>query len=193
MARPRRNLHAEELPIAALPDEVLHNLMATRYCESDLLGPAAIKLFGGLSPGYSRVAAICDWIQRNVDYRTGSSDTTTTACDVFLRRTGVCRDFAHLGVTFCRALNIPTRYCTGYISDIGMPKPWASMDFCAWMEVYLGGRWHVFDPRNNVPRSSRVLMARGRDASDVAITTTFGPNYLESFKVWTDEIPGIED
>jgi transglutaminase-like putative cysteine protease len=169
VARPRRNLHAEELPIAALPDEVLHNLMATRYCESDLLGPAAIKLFGGLSPGYSRVAAICDWIQRNVDYRTGSSDTTTTACDVFLRRTGVCRDFAHLGVTFCRALNIPARLAVGY-AIFNTPPP----DFHAMFEAFVGGRWELFDPTRMSDPRDLVRIAVGRDAKDVAFATIFG-------------------
>jgi len=169
VARPRRNLHAEELPIAALPDEVLHNLMATRYCESDLLGPAAIKLFGGLSPGYSRVAAICDWIQRNVDYRAGSSDTTTTACDVFLRRTGVCRDFAHLGVTFCRALNIPARLAVGY-AIFGTPPP----DFHAMFEAFVGGRWELFDPTRMSDPRDLVRIAVGRDAKDVAFATIFG-------------------
>ena len=169
VARPRRNLHAEELPIAALPDEVLHNLMATRYCESDLLGPAAIKLFGGLSPGYSRVAAICDWIHRNVDYRTGSSDTTTTACDVFLRRTGVCRDFAHLGVTFCRALNIPARLAVGY-AIFNTPPP----DFHAMFEAFVGGRWELFDPTRMSDPRDLVRIAVGRDAKDVAFATIFG-------------------
>ena len=169
VARPRRNLHAEELPIAALPDEVLHNLMATRYCESDLLGPAAIKLFGGLSPGYSRVAAICDWIQRNVDYRTGSSDTTTTACDVFLRRVGVCRDFAHLGVTFCRALNIPARLAVGY-AIFGTPPP----DFHAMFEAFVGGRWQLFDATRMSDPRDLVRIAVGRDATDVAFATIFG-------------------
>jgi transglutaminase-like putative cysteine protease len=169
VARPRRNLHAEELPIAALPDEVLHNLMATRYCESDLLGPAAIKLFGGLSPGYSRVAAICDWIQRNVDYRTGSSDTTTTACDVFLRRTGVCRDFAHLGVTFCRALNIPARLAVGY-AIFNTPPP----DFHAMFEAFVGGRWELFDATRMSDPRDLVRIAVGRDAKDVAFATIFG-------------------
>ena len=169
VARPRRNLHAEELPIAALPDEVLHNLMATRYCESDLLGPAAIKLFGGLSPGYSRVAAICDWIQRNVDYRTGSSDTTTTACDVFLRRAGVCRDFAHLGVTFCRALNIPARLAVGY-AIFNTPPP----DFHAMFEAFVGGRWELFDPTRMSDPRDLVRIAVGRDAKDVAFATIFG-------------------
>lgn len=169
VARPRRNLHAEELPIAALPDEVLHNLMATRYCESDLLGPAAIKLFGGLSPGYSRVAAICDWIHRNVDYRTGSSDTTTTACDVFLRRTGVCRDFAHLGVTFCRALNIPARLAVGY-AIFNTPPP----DFHAMFEAFVGGRWELFDATRMSDPRDLVRIAVGRDAKDVAFATIFG-------------------
>jgi transglutaminase-like putative cysteine protease len=169
VSRPRRNLHAHELPIAALPDDLLHNLMPTRYCESDLLGPAAIKLFGGLAPGYSRVAAICDWIQRNLDYRTGSSDTTTTACDVFLRRAGVCRDFAHLGVTFCRALNIPARLAVGY-AIFGTPPP----DFHAMFEAFDGGRWELFDATRMSDPRDLVRIAVGRDAKDVAFATIFG-------------------
>jgi transglutaminase-like putative cysteine protease len=188
VSRPRGNLHAQELPIAALPDDVLHNLMPTRYCESDLLGPAAIKLFGGLAQGYSRVAAICDWIQRNLDYRTGSSDTTTTACDVFLRRAGVCRDFAHLALTLCRCMNIPARYCTGYLGDIGVPRDPAPMDFSGWFQVYLSGQWYTFDARHNRPRIGRILMGTGRDAADVALTTSFGRMDLVKFRVVTDEV-----
>jgi transglutaminase-like putative cysteine protease len=167
--RPRRNLKAAELPISALPDDLLHNLMPTRYCESDLLGPAAVKLFGGLSPGCSRVVAICEWLRRNVDYRTGSSDTTTTACDVFLRRAGVCRDFAHLGVTFCRALNIPARLAVGY-AMFDTPPP----DFHAMFEVFVGGRWELFDPTLMSDPRDLVRIAVGRDAKDVAFATIFG-------------------
>ena len=167
--RPRRNAKASELPIAALPDDVLHNLMPTRYCESDLLGPAALKLFGELPPGYSRVQAISDWIHRNVDYRTGSSDTTTTACDVFVRRAGVCRDFAHLGVTFCRALNIPARLAVGY-AMYETPPP----DFHAMFEAFVGGRWELFDPTHMSAPRDLVRIAVGHDAKDVAFSTIFG-------------------
>lgn len=167
--RPKSNVRAEELPIAALPDEVLHNLMPTRYCESDLLGPASLKLFGALPRGFSRVQAISDWIRRNVDYRIGSTDTTTTACDVFLRRAGVCRDFAHLGVTFCRALNIPARLAVGYSIFASPPA-----DFHAMFEAYLGGRWELFDPTHLSAPADMVRIAVGRDAKDVAFSTIFG-------------------
>jgi transglutaminase-like putative cysteine protease len=167
--RPRRNASAAELQVADLPDDILHNLMPTRYCESDLLGPAALKLFCGLKPGYSRVQAICEWIQRNVEYRLGSSDTTTTACDVFLRRAGVCRDFAHLAVTFCRALNIPARLAVGY-AQFDTPPP----DFHAMFEAFLGGRWELFDPTRMSDPRDLVRIAVGRDAKDVAFATIYG-------------------
>jgi transglutaminase-like putative cysteine protease len=160
---------AKEMPIAQLPDELIHNLMPTRYCESDLLSSAATKLFGALKPGYRRVQAICDWIHRNLDYRLGSSDTTTTACDVFMRRAGVCRDFAHLGITFCRALNIPARLAVGY-AVFDRPPP----DFHAMFEAYLGGRWQLFDPTRMSPTEDLVRIAVGRDAKDVAFATIFG-------------------
>jgi transglutaminase-like putative cysteine protease len=134
------------------------------------------------------VQAVCDFVHNHIVFNYGNARPTRTAAETYREQSGVCRDFAHLAVTFCRALNIPTRYCTGYISDIGMPKPWSSMDFAAWMEVYLGGRWHVFDPRNNAPRIGRILIASGRDAADVPLTHIFGPGTLAGFKVWTDEI-----
>ncbi|MEO5770638.1 MAG: transglutaminase family protein [Burkholderiaceae bacterium] len=168
--RPRRNKRAREHAVVELPDHVLHLLMPTRYCESDLLGPATLKLFGNHAPGTARVEAICDWLQRNVDYRTGSSDTTTSACDVFLRRAGVCRDFAHLGVTFCRALNIPARLAVGY-SVFTTPPP----DFHAMFEAYLGGRWELFDPTSMAEPQDMARIAVGRDAKDVAFSTIFGP------------------
>ena len=167
--RPRRNKNAAEHPIAELPDGVLHHLMPTRYCESDLLGPATLKLFGQTAPGMARVEALCEWIQRNVDYRSGSSDSTTTACDVFLRRAGVCRDFAHLAVTFCRALNIPARLAVGY-AVFTTPPP----DFHAMFEAYLGGRWELFDPTRMSSPQDMVRIAIGRDAKDVAFATIFG-------------------
>jgi AraC-like DNA-binding protein len=169
LARARRNLQAEEMPIAELPDGILHNLMPTRYCESDLLGPAALKMFGSLPRGCARVQAICDWIQRNIDYRIGSSDNTTTARDVFVQRAGVCRDFAHLGVTFCRALNIPARLAAGY-AIFDSPPP----DFHAMFEAYVGGRWELFDPTQMSAPRELVRIAVGRDAKDVAFATIFG-------------------
>lgn len=162
-------MQAPELPVAQLPDAVLHNLMPTRYCESDLLGPAAFKLFGALPPGGRRVQAICNWIHRNIEYRVGSSDSTTTARDVFVGRAGVCRDFAHLGVTFCRALNIPARLAVGYAA-FDEPPP----DFHAMFEAYLGDRWMLFDPTRLVDPRDLVRIAVGRDAKDVAFATLFG-------------------
>ncbi|MEO8298542.1 MAG: transglutaminase family protein [Burkholderiales bacterium] len=170
VARPRGNARAGEAPVSELPDAVMHNLMPTRYCESDLLGPAALKLFGAVPSGYRRVQVICDWIHRNIDYLVGSSDTTTTACDVFLRRAGVCRDFAHLGVTFCRALNIPARLAVGY-AVFDTPPP----DFHAMFEAFVGGRWELFDPTRMIDPRDLVRIAVGRDAKDVAFATIFGP------------------
>jgi transglutaminase-like putative cysteine protease len=162
--------HAPEVPIAALPDDVLHNLMPTRYCESDLLGSAAFKLFAGMPPGHARVQAITDWIHDNIEYRIGSSQPTTTARDVFVQRAGVCRDFAHLGITFCRALNIPARLVVGY-AIFDEPPP----DFHAVFEAFIGGRWVMFDPTRLSPVDDLVRIAVGRDAKDVAFATIFGP------------------
>jgi transglutaminase-like putative cysteine protease len=134
------------------------------------------------------VQAICDYVHNHIAFDYQQSRPTRTACEGFNERIGVCRDYTHLAIAFCRCMNIPARYCTGYLGDIGMPPPYAVGDFAAWFEAYLGGAWHTFDPRNNMPRIGRVLMARGRDAADVAITTTFGPNTLESFQVFTDEV-----
>jgi transglutaminase-like putative cysteine protease len=167
--RRRRDAVADEVPVSALPDDVLHHVLPTRYCESDLLASATLKLFGDLPPGIGRVQAICDWVHRNVDYRIGSSDSTTTACDVFLRRAGVCRDFAHLAVTFCRALNIPARLAVGYTA-FDTPPP----DFHAMLEAFVGGRWQLFDPTRMADPRDLVLIASGRDATDVAFATIFG-------------------
>lgn len=164
-----RNLQAEEWPIERLPNEVMHHLMPTRYCESDLLAHAAQKLFGQLKPGYARVQAISDWIHDNVDYQIGSTDATTTARDVFWRRAGVCRDFAHLGVTFCRALNIPARLAVGY-AIFAEPPP----DFHAVFEAFIGGEWVMFDPTRLSPVEDLVRIAAGRDAKDLAFSTIFG-------------------
>ena len=165
-----QDLAAPEVPIAQLPDNLLHNLMPTRYCESDLLSQDAQRLFGGLPPGHARVTAICDWIHSNIRYQIGSSTATTTAGDVFRQRAGVCRDFAHLGVTFCRALNIPARLVVGY-ARFDEPPP----DFHAVFEAYLGGRWVLFDATRMSPLDELVRIASGRDAKDLAFATIFGP------------------
>jgi transglutaminase-like putative cysteine protease len=166
-------------------------LLGSRYCETDLLSPTAWQLFESTPPGWARVQAICDFVHERIVFDYQSARPTRSAAQAYDERIGVCRDYAHLAIALCRCMNIPARYCTGYLSDIGTPQPWAIGDFAAWMEVYLGGRWHTFDPRNNTPRIGRILIARGRDASDVAIATTFGPNSLTVFKVWTDEIPAF--
>jgi transglutaminase-like putative cysteine protease len=166
---------AREVPIAELPDVVLHNLMPTRYCESDLLSHAAQKLFGNVPQGHSRVQAIADWIFDNVDYQLGASTATTTACDVFRQRAGVCRDFAHLGVTFCRALNIPARLVVGY-APFETPPP----DFHAVFEAWLGNDWVMFDATRMSPLDQLVRIAMGRDAKDVAFATIFGPATMTS-------------
>lgn len=171
-----------------LPSETLVFLLASRYCEIDLLSQTAWNLFGHITPGWTRVQAICDWVHNHITFNYATARPTRTAWDAYNEQAGVCRDFAHLAITFCRCMNIPARYCTGFLGDIGMPPPYPPGDFAAWFEVYLDGRWHTFDPRNNMRRIGRVLMARGRDAADVAIATTFGPNSLEGFKVWSDEV-----
>jgi transglutaminase-like putative cysteine protease len=149
----------------------------------------AWQLFGTMEPGWARVQAICDWVHSNIRFQYGSSNSLTTAADVCAQGIGVCRDFAHLAVTFCRALHIPARYVFGYLPDIGVPPPDDPMDFCAWIEVYLAGRWWTFDPRNNEPRVGRVLIGRGRDALDVAMVTTFGSPRLAQMTVWADAVP----
>ncbi len=180
--------NATQDSVEDLPVDTLVFLLGSRYCETDLLSPMAWQLFGGTEPGYPRVQAIYDYVHNHIRFDYQMASATRSAAQAFQHRTGVCRDYAHLAITFCRCMNIPARYCTGYLSDIGTALPYPPGDFAAWMEVWVGGRWQLFDPRNNVPRIGRILMARGRDASDVAIATTFGPNYLESFLVWTDEI-----
>jgi len=181
---------ADQHQVQDLPEETLLFLLGSRYCETDRLSQTAWDLFGQSVTGWGRVQAICDFVHNHVTFGYEHARPTKTAFDVFSERTGVCRDFAHLAVAFCRCMNIPARYCTGYLGDIGVPPPYGPMDFAAWMEVYLGGRWHTFDPRNNEPRIGRVLIARGRDAADVPISSTFGPAKLLSFAVVTDEIGG---
>ncbi|MCE9553771.1 MAG: transglutaminase family protein [Planctomycetes bacterium] len=175
-----------------LPSEVLLYLLASRYCEVDSeLKEIAWRLFSRTPFGWPRVQAICNFANRHIRFDYMQARATRTAWDVYHERVGVCRDYMHLAVTFCRCMNIPARYCTGYLGDIGVPQQPCPMDFSAWFEVYLGGQWYSFDARNNVPRIGRVLMARGRDAADVALTTTFGQNTLQSFNVWTDEVAQV--
>jgi transglutaminase-like putative cysteine protease len=178
---------ASQLPVENLPPEVLQFLLASRYCEVDRCLDIAGNLFGNLQPGWPRVQAVCDWVQTNVTFGYQFASPTKTALDLYEDRRGVCRDFQHLAITFCRCLNIPARYATGYLGDIGVPFV-PPMDFSAWFEVYLQDRWWTFDARNNKPRIGRVLMATGRDAADVAITTSFGSGWLTSFTVITDEV-----
>lgn len=179
---------AAQCMIADLPDEAMTFLLGSRYCEVDLLASAAWNLFGNTPAGWGRVQAVCDFVHRHITFDYQAARATRTAAEAYAEGRGVCRDYAHLAITFCRSLNIPARYCTGYLGDMGTPQPWGVPDFAAWFEVYLDDAWHTFDARNNTPRIGRILLARGRDATDVAITTTFGSNYLASFKVQTDEI-----
>jgi transglutaminase-like putative cysteine protease len=181
---------AEQHNIADLPDEALRFLLASRYCETDKLVGMAWALFGNTPPGWPRVQAICDFVNSRIRFGYPHASATRTAADALSEQRGVCRDFAHLAITLCRCMNIPARYCTGYLGDIGVPHDPAPMDFSAWFEVYLGGEWYSFDARHNMPRIARILIARGRDAADVAISTTFGYNILRKFSVWTDELPG---
>ena len=177
---------ALQLPVEDLPGDVLHFTLPSRYCLSDQLMGMAWELFGHTEPSGARVQAICDWVHDNIAFQYGTSNPMTTAVDVLEQRKGVCRDFAHLAITFCRALNIPARYVFGYLPDIYVEAPPSPMDFAAWMEVYLGDRWWTYDPRNNERRVGRVLIGRGRDALDVAMLTTFGPAAFRSMTVWAD-------
>jgi transglutaminase-like putative cysteine protease len=179
---------AQQHSIEDLPEDTLVFLLASRYCDTEKFAEIAWSLFGHTQPGWARVQAICDYVHNHIAFGYEHARNTRTAWEAYQEKRGVCRDYTHLAIALCRAMNIPARYCTGYLSDLGTPKPWAVGDFAAWFEAYLGGRWHMFDPRNNVPRIGRVLMAHGRDAIDVAITTTFGVNTLVSFKVITDEV-----
>jgi transglutaminase-like putative cysteine protease len=174
---------AAEIPVAELPDEVLSFVMPSRFCLPDELGHEAWQRFGDAPPGWSRVQAIVDYVHGHLEFMPGASNPWTTAADAYRSGQGVCRDFAHLAISFCRALNIPARYVFGYISAIGEPLPLETMDFAAWFDVYLGGAWHAFDARNNRPRVGRVVVGRGRDAIDVALITSFGPLTLTGFEV----------
>jgi transglutaminase-like putative cysteine protease len=184
------NTLAREMPVADLPDDVLVYLLGSRYCETDHLSNTAWQLFGQLPPGWVRVQAIVDYVNSRLSFGYGYARATRTAAQAHEERVGVCRDFAHLAITLCRCMNIPARYVNGYLGDIGVPADPAPMDFSAWMEVWLGDRWWTFDPRHNSTRKGRVLIGRGRDASDVAMVTTFGAPQLEAMTVYAEEQPG---
>lgn len=179
---------ARQLPVEQLPESTLLYLLGSRYCETDQLSDLAWQRFGDGPTGWARVQAVCDFVHRRIEFGYPHARRTRTAAEALAEGQGVCRDYAHLAIALCRCLNIPARYCTGYLGDMGTAPPYGPMDFAAWMEVYLGDRWHTFDPRNNVPRVGRVLIARGRDACDVALSSTFGPNTLDGFKVWCAEV-----
>ena len=180
--------HARQHPVEELPSETLVFLLGSRYCETDRLSEIAWSLFEHTPPGWARVQAICDFVHQHIRFGYEHARSTKTALEVYHEGAGVCRDFTHLAVAFCRCMNIPARYCTGYLGDIGVPLADTPMDFSAWFEAYLGGRWHTFDPRNNQPRIGYILLAQGRDATDVPISTVFGPNELKGFTVWANEV-----
>jgi transglutaminase-like putative cysteine protease len=177
---------AGEIPIQDVPDDALVFTLPSRYCLSDMLSGPALQLFGNIAPGWNRVQAICDFVHDHVKFKYGTSTPSTTALDVYESGIGVCRDYAHLAISFCRALNIPARYSFGYMPDIDVANPILPMDFCAWFEVYLGGKWWIFDARNNERRKGRVTIARGRDALDVAMLTTYGNTFLNGMDVIAD-------
>lgn len=181
------NALAREIPVEELPDDVLGYLLGSRYCETDHLSGLAWNLFGNVKPGWSRVQAVVDYVHNRLSFGYNYARSTRTAAQANDEQVGVCRDFAHLAITFCRCLNIPARYVNGYLGDIGIPADPAPMDFSAWFEVYLEGRWYTFDARHNVPRIGRIPVARGRDATDVPLLHSFGPHSLDLFKVWTYE------
>jgi transglutaminase-like putative cysteine protease len=185
------NLGAQRHEVQDLPLEVLPYLLSSRYCEVDLLSETAWKLFGKISPGWAQVQAVCDWVHTYIQFGYAYARPTKTAYEVYVERTGVCRDFAHLAITLCRSLNIPARCVAGYLGDIGVPEQPFPMDFSAWFEVYLNDQWYTFDARHNTPRIGRIVMARGRDAVDTAFTTSFGQVNLEKFTVWTDEVAAV--
>ena len=181
------NFAAREVPVAELPDDCLLFLMGSRYCETDKLSQTAWDLFGATPPGWERVQAVCDFVHQHIKFDYQQARSTRSAFDAYEERIGVCRDFAHLAVAFCRCLNIPARYINGHLGDIGVPVV-DPMDFSAWIEVFLEGQWHTFDPRNNISRIGRIVVARGRDAADIPLIISFGPHLLKSFRVWTYEV-----
>ncbi len=175
-------------PIESLPDNVLLYLLGSRYCETDLLNDIAWDLFGETNTGWECVKSICDFVHNHIQFDYSKASSSKTAWSVYNDKVGVCRDYAHLAISFCRCMNIPAKYCMGYLSDIGAPPPYGVMDFAAWIEVYLGNSWYIFDPRNNRPCIGRIPLAKGRDAMDVPISSSFGESEIKSFKVWTDEV-----
>ena len=181
--------HLPETPLAELPDEALLYLIGSRYCETDRLSQVAWDMFGTTPTGWQRVQAICDYVHNHIRFDYMNARATRTAFEAWQEQTGVCRDFAHLAITLCRCMNIPTRYVNGYLGDIGVPVT-GPMDFAAWMECYLDGRWHTFDARNNKPRIGRIVVAYGRDAADVPLIHSFGPHVLKNFQIWTEPVPG---
>lgn len=182
---------AQQTPVEYLPEPALVFLLGSRYCETELLSEFAWQRFASLPAGWARVQAICDFVHGHITFGYEHARRSRTAWEAYQEGVGVCRDYAHLAITLCRCLNIPARYCTGYLGDVGTEPPYAAGDFAAWFEVLLGSRWYTFDPRNNIPRIGRVLIARGRDACDVALSNTFGPNTLETFRVWTDVVSAV--
>lgn len=180
-----------QVPVPELPDEILVYLLGSRYCETDRLSAAAWAIFGGIEPGWKLVEAIVDYTHNHITFGYQHARATRTAWEAHEERFGVCRDYAHLAIALCRCMNIPARYCTGYLGDIGVPVV-GVMDFSAWFDVYLGGEWYTFDARNRIPRIGRILMARGRDATDAALTTTFGPAILAGFEVHTYEVDSAD-
>ncbi len=182
--------NAQEIPVECLPIKVLPYLLSSRYCEVDSLSEIAWNIFGQSPTGWARVQAVCDWVHNNVSFGYEYARPTKTAYEVYTERTGVCRDFAHLAITLCRCLNIPARYAAGYLGDIGVPPQPSPMDFSSWFEVYLDHKWYTFDARHNIPRVGRILMVRGRDAVDTALTTSFSiqPINLLEFTVCSDEV-----
>jgi transglutaminase-like putative cysteine protease len=181
------NSLAKETPVEELPDDVLCYLLGSRYCETDHLMGLSWQRFGHLPPGWARVQAIVDYVHARLSFGYGYARATRTAAQAHEERVGVCRDFAHLAIALCRCMNIPARYVNGYLGDIGVPPDPAPMDFNAWIEAYLDGKWYTFDPRHNIPRIGRVVIARGRDATDLPLLHTFGPHSLTTFKVWTHQ------
>jgi len=181
---------AQEMPLHDLPSDAFGFLLGSRYCETDKLTDIAWSLFGATPRGWKRVAAICDFVHRHMSFGYAHARATRTAAEAFTERVGVCRDFTHLAVAFCRCMNIPARYVNGFLPEIGVPPSGLPRDYNAWFEAYLDGRWHTFDARHNARRTGRIVVARGRDAADVALVTSFGPHALTTFRVWTDEVDG---
>ncbi|SHG33729.1 Transglutaminase-like enzyme, putative cysteine protease [Kaistia soli DSM 19436] len=179
---------ARQVPAGELPTEVLPFLLGSRYCETDLLGSEAWMRFGHIEGGWARVQAVCDFVHSHLTFGYGFARPTRTAAEAYQERVGVCRDFTHLAVTLCRALNIPARYCNGYLGDIGVPFNPSPMDFNAWFEAYIGDQWYLFDARHNMPRIGRITVARGRDAADIPMLHSFGPHNLRRFEVMTEEV-----